>query len=184
MTLTAVAARYAHALADVVSGPSSPVRPEIVVAELRAFEGVLKSSHELLNALVTPAVAGARKKAVVGRIADTLQLSRISRNFLFVLIDHRRIASLSEILQMFEVALDERLGFARAEVTAARDLSEEQRRMLNSRLEQLTGKRIRSQFKVDESLIGGVVARIGSTIYDGSVRGRLHALGRRLSARV
>jgi F-type H+-transporting ATPase subunit delta len=168
----------------VVSGPASPLKPEIAVAELRTFESVLKSSHELLNALVTPAVPGARKKAVVGRIADTLKLSRISRNFLFVLIDHRRIASISEILQMFEVALDERLGFARAEVTAARELTDSQRLLLNSRLEQMTGKRIRAQFKVDESLIGGVVARIGSTIYDGSLRGQLHTLGRRLSAKV
>src|ERR1051326_466928 len=124
MTLSAVAARYAHALADVVSAPSSPLKPEIAVAELRAFESALKSSHELLNALITPAIPGARKKAVVGRVADILKLSRVSRNFLFVLIDHRRIASLSEILQTFEVALDERLGFARAEVTAARELTD------------------------------------------------------------
>jgi F-type H+-transporting ATPase subunit delta len=119
---------------------------------------------------------------VVNRIADALQLSRIPRNLLFVLIDHRRIASLAGIIQTLEVVLDERLGFARAEVSSPRELTGEQRAALNSRLEQLTGKRIRMRFAVDDSLIGGVVARIGSTVYDGSVRGELASLGRRLCA--
>jgi F-type H+-transporting ATPase subunit delta len=182
MTLTAVASRYANALADVVTSASSPLRPEIALAELQAFEATLRNSPELHNALVTPAVPGSRKKAVVAKIAEILQLSRISRNLLFVLIDHRRIDSLAGIIQTLEVVLDERLGFARAEVSSPRELTNDQRAALNSRLEQMTGKRIRMRFAVDESLIGGVVARIGSTVYDGSVRGELAALERRLSA--
>ncbi len=182
MTLSAVASRYANALADVVTSASSPLRPEIALAELRAFETALRDSPELQNALVTPAVPAGRKKAVVTRIADVLQLSRISRNLLFVLIDHRRIPLLAAINQVLEVVLDERLGFARAEVSAARELTAEQRAALNSRLEQLTGKRIRMRFAVDDSLIGGVMARIGSTVYDGSVRGELASLERRLCA--
>lgn len=182
MTLSAVASRYANALADVVTAASSPVRPEIALAELQAFETTLRYSPELQNALITPGVPAGRKKAVVTRIADALELSRIPRNLLFVLIDHRRIASLAGIIQTLEVVLDERLGFARAEVSSPRELTAEQQTALNSRLEQLTGKRIRMRFAVDDSLIGGVVARIGSTVYDGSVRGELAALERRLSA--
>ena len=182
MTNSAVASRYANALADVVTAASSPLRPETALAELQAFETTLRYSPELENALVTPAVPAGRKKAVVNRIADALQLSRIPRNLLFVLIDHRRIASLAHIVETLEVVLDERLGFARAEVSSPRELLGEQRAAINSRLEQLTGKRIRMRFAVDDSLIGGVVARIGSTVYDGSVRGELAALGRRLCA--
>jgi F-type H+-transporting ATPase subunit delta len=182
MTLSAVAKRYADALADVVTGAASTLRPEDALAELRSFENVLKGSPELTNALITPAVAGARKKAVVGRVADVIKLSRVSRNFLFVLVDHRRIALLGQIIQRLEAVIDERLGFARAEVASARELSDLQRTALNTRLESLTGKRIRMRVMVDESLIGGVVARIGSTVYDGSVRGQLQSLGRRLSA--
>jgi F-type H+-transporting ATPase subunit delta len=182
MTLSAVAKRYADALADVVTAAGSQLRPEDAVAELRNFEGALQSSPELQNALITPAVANARKKAVVGRVADVLKLSRIPRNFLFVLVDHRRIALLGQIIQLLETVVDERLGFARAEVASARELSDLQRTALNTRLETLTGKRIRMRVKVDESLIGGVIARIGSTVYDGSVRGQLESLGRRLSA--
>ena len=117
-----------------------------------------------------------------GRIAGVLGLSPITRNFVFVLIDHRRIPELNQILQTFELVLEERLGFARAEISSARELSETQRSALSGKLEQLTGKRIRMRFAVNESLIGGVVARIGSTVYDGSLRGQLSSLGRRLSA--
>jgi F-type H+-transporting ATPase subunit delta len=167
MTLSAVATRYANALADVVTAGRSPVGPRDAVSELRAFEAALGASTELQNALETPAVPAARKRAVVGRIAEILKLSRIS---------------LSGIIDSFELIVDERLGFARAEVAAAREMTEPQRAALTSELERLTGKRIRMRFSVDERLIGGVVARIGSTVYDGSVRGQLASLGRRLGA--
>lgn len=182
MTLTAVAARYANALADVVTAGAAATGPRDAVSELRAFVSALESSAELRNALVTPAVPASRKKAVVGRIAEILELSRIARNFLFVLVDHRRIGILPEILHSFELVLDERLGFARAEVSSAHELSEPLRASLNAELERLTGKRIRARFRRDDSLIGGVMARIGSTVYDGSVRGRLESLERRLEA--
>jgi F-type H+-transporting ATPase subunit delta len=181
MTLSAVAARYANALADVVTAGASTLSPQQAIAELRAFETTLRGSAELQNALITPAVPGSRKKAVVGRIADILKLSQVTRNFLYVLVDRRRIASLSHIIQDFETVLDARLGYAQAEVSSARELSEAQCRDLNVRLERLTGKRIRMRFIVDGTLIGGAVARIGSTVYDGSVRGQLASLERRLS---
>jgi F-type H+-transporting ATPase subunit delta len=182
MTLSAVASRYASALADVVTAGGSVLRPQDALSELRSFEALLLSSPELHNALSTPAVPGSRKKAVAGRLADLLNLSRIGRNFLFVLIDHRRIDSLSQIIQSFELIIDERLGFARADVSSARELSETQRAALSLQLEKLTGKRIKMRLTVDESLIGGVVARIGSTVYDGSLRGQLASLEGRLCA--
>jgi len=182
MTASAVATRYAEALADVVTGSGSTLSPREALSQLGAFGQALTSSPELYHALTSPAVLGSRKKAAVARIGDVLGLAKISRNFLFVLIDRRRIPALGEILQTFELVLDERLGFARAEVSSARELSEAQRATLNQTLERLSGKRIRMRFAVDSSLIGGVVARIGSTVYDGSVRGQLTSLERRLSA--
>jgi F-type H+-transporting ATPase subunit delta len=181
MTLSAVATRYAKALADVTTASSAALTPVDALTQLRAFEAALSASHELQNALSTPAVPASRKRAVVGRIADLIKLSPIARNFLFVLIDHRRIGLLSAILNDFELTVDERLGFARAEVSSPTELTEAQRGAINSQLESLTGKRIRMRFAVDPALIGGVVARIGSTVYDGSVRGQLQTLGRRLS---
>jgi F-type H+-transporting ATPase subunit delta len=181
MPVTAAATRYSNALADVVTAAGSTLAPPVALVELRSFEGALASA-ELRNALITPAVPPSRKRAVAGRVADILKLSRITRNFLFVLIDHRRIAEFSDVVNAFEQILDERLGFARAQVASARELTAEQRAALTAALEKASDKRLRAQFAVDDSLIGGVVARIGSTVYDGSVRGQLQALKRRLSA--
>jgi F-type H+-transporting ATPase subunit delta len=178
----ALANRYANALADVVTKPSSPVKPADAVAQLHSFGALLGSSVELQNALTTPAVPASRKRAVVGRLAESMGLAQIIRNFLFVLIDHRRIAAVPEIVQSFELIVDERLGFARAEVISARELTEVQRAAVSSELEKLSGKRLRSRFTVDEALIGGLVARIGSTVYDGSVRGQLQMLQHKLAA--
>jgi len=97
-------------------------------------------------------------------------------------VDHRRIGSLRPIIQQFEEAVEAHLGFSRAEVTAAEPLSESQRAALNAQLERLTGKKIRMHVEVNPALIGGALARIGSTVYDGSVRGRLASLERRLTA--
>ena len=181
MTNSAVASRYASALADVVTTGTAQINAETALAELRAFESAMGTSPELTHALTSPAVPVGRKRAVVDRLAALLKLSTISRNFIFVLIDKRRLALLAEIIHSFETIADERMGFVRADVSSALELNDAQRHLLNAKLEQISGKRVRAKYRVDESLIGGVMARIGSTVYDGSVRGQLTALGRRLS---
>jgi len=182
MTHSALASRYAGALVDVATGPQSVVDPHALLRELRGFEEILHGSAELRNALTSPAVPPARKRAVVGKICDRLGVSRIARNFLFVLTDHRRIEMLAEALEAFDLLLDERLGFIRAEVSSAQELDQPHRDAVARELELLTGKKVRMRFAVDGSLLGGLVARIGSTVYDGSVRGQLQALGKRLAA--
>ena len=182
MTSPAVASRYANALVDVVLDPKAHAEPPAIAAELRTFDAVLASAAELRQALASPSVPMARKRAVIGKIADRLGLGRIARNFLFVLNQHRRMEALAAVIDTFEVRLDERLGFSRANVSSARELDANQRLQLEAGLGRLTGKRMRLKFNIDESLIGGLVARIGSTVYDGSVKGRLAALGRQLSA--
>jgi F-type H+-transporting ATPase subunit delta len=182
MTHSALAHRYASALVDVAMGSKSGVAPHQLLIELRGFEEVLGGSVELRNALTSPAVPPARKRAVVGRIGDELRISRIARNFLFVLTDHRRIAMLAEVLEAFDLLSDERLGFTRAEISSARELNPRQRDAVSHELERLTGKKVRMRYAVDRELLGGLVARIGSTVYDGSVRGQLQALGKRLAA--
>ena len=181
MTSPAVASRYANALVDVALGPKADADPPTIAAELKAFDAILASSAELRHALASPSVAVARKRAVITRIAERLGSGRITRNLLLVLNQHRRIDSLAAVIEAFEVLLDERLGFSRANVTSARELDAAQRQQLEMELGRLTGRRMRLKFDVDESLIGGVVARIGSTVYDGSVKGRLAMLARQLS---
>jgi F-type H+-transporting ATPase subunit delta len=182
MTSSVIASRYANALVDVITGRTAALDPPQAVRELRLFADALASSDELQSALVSPAVPPARKRAVVGRIADVLGLSRVIRNFLYVLIDHRRTPAMRDIAETFELAVDERMGFKRADISSAQRMDDTQRAALVVQLERLTGKRVRPRFAVAPELIGGAVARIGSTVYDGSVRARLDNLGRRLAA--
>jgi F-type H+-transporting ATPase subunit delta len=181
MTSSAIVSRYASALADVVTGPSGMDAAQ-AVEQLRSFAAVLAGSVDLQNALASPAVAAARKRAVVRKLADQLGLARIARNFLLVLTDHRRMAALAEIIDAFEIQLDERLGFVRAELHSAVSLDDRLKAALAEELSRLTGKRVRARFTVKPELVGGAVARIGSTVYDGSVRGQLDALGHKLAA--
>jgi F-type H+-transporting ATPase subunit delta len=181
MISASIVSRYANALVDVVTGPKGMDAAQ-ATQQLRAFEAILTRSLELQTALASPAVAPARKRSVVSKLAERLGLARIVRNFLMVLTDHRRIAALSQVIDAFEVHLDERLGFVRAELRTASELDERHKTALVDRLSKFAGKKIRPRFAVDPDLIGGVVARIGSTLYDGSVRGELDSLARRLAA--
>ena len=181
MISTAIVSRYTSALADVVTGPSG-MDPAQAAQQLRSFEELLGGVTELRHVLESPAVAPARKRSVVGKLSDQLGIAKIPRNFLLVITDHRRLAALPQMIDAFEVQLDERLGFVRAELRSPRELEERQKAMLAEELSRLTGKKVRARFAVEPELIGGIVARIGSTVYDGSVRGQLDAMARRLAA--
>ena len=177
--ISAVARRYAHALLDVVS--ESPVKPEEVVSQIASVEALISGSEDLRHALQTPAIPGSRKRAVLAKLAGPLGLAPLVRNFIFVVTDHRRIADLSQIREAFEEFADQRMGFVRAGVTSAQKLDDKQSRALEAELERLTGKRVRVQYGVDPTLVGGATARIGCTVYDGSVHGQLLSMRRKLT---
>ncbi len=176
MTSDAVVNRYANALVDVVVKPSAGIRPAVVVEELKAFNATVESSEDLRTVLASPAVSIARKRLVIRRIAEALGLERIVLNFILVMTDRRRETALGQVIDAFELLLDERLGFARAEIRSAYELNAEQRERLSAEMAKLAGTQVRMRFAVDSSLIGGVTAKIGSKVYDGSVRGQLDGL--------
>jgi F-type H+-transporting ATPase subunit delta len=177
----ALAFRYARALADLVLEPGSTADPQAVAAEIESFERTLEAWPDLKLALESPTVPAARKRAVVGRLADSLPLSSLVRRFLFVLIDHRRVALLGDLREAFQAVIDERSGLVRADVVSARLLGPAEREEVVATLGRLTGREARAEFRVERELIGGVVARIGSTVYDGSIRGQLQGLKQRLT---
>ncbi len=178
----AVASHYAKALGELVTRPDAPVGAREAVAQVRSFEEMVASSHDLRSVLLSPAVSTGRKREIVARLGAKIGTSALVRNFLHVVLDHRRIGILAEIAQAFEAHVDELLGVVRADIRSAAPLSEAQRGTLEREFAQLTGKQVRMEYGVDEALIGGVTATVGSTVYDGSVRGRLDALRRRLVA--
>jgi F-type H+-transporting ATPase subunit delta len=178
--LSVVAARYARALVDVIITDYG-VAPK-ALADLRTIDAMIAGSVSLRNALLSPAVSPPRKRAVIGRLLEPLGVSKQVRNFLFVVIDHRRVHQFSSIVEAFEVLLDERMGFVRADVSSARELTEAQRAGLEGQLSRLAGKRAKLRFNTDPALLAGVVARVGSTVYDGSVRGQLERLRMKLGS--
>ena len=181
MISSAVVNRYANALADVILSAGSDVKAPEAIGQLRAFDAAVQGSPDLSKVLASPAIPVARKRAIIKDIAQRLELARTVRNFVLVLSDHRRAAALAQMVDAFELLLDERLGFVRAEVKSAFDLNPGQQHELSGELSKLAGAPVRMRFVVDPDLIGGVTAKIASRVYDGSVRGQLTEMRKRLA---
>jgi F-type H+-transporting ATPase subunit delta len=182
MTFTGIASRYAHALVDAIAAPQANLDPHASLGELGVFVAAMRESRDLEMVLLSPSVPPKRKRFVVQKLSERMGIGRLVSNFLLVLIDHRRIGLLREITPLASQFLDESLGFQRVDVSAAAPLSEDEQRRIAETLQQITGKRIRIEMEMAPDLIGGVIARVGSKVYDGSVRGQLRALGERLAA--
>jgi len=184
MISSAVVNRYANALVDVVLAPGSDVQPHDAIEQLRAFRDAVDEAKDLRAVLAAPAVAAERKRAVLKDIAARIGASRVVRNFVLVLSDHRRAAALPQVADAVDDIFSERAGFVRAEVKSAYDLSPAQQNELSGQLGAIAGKPVKMRFAIDPELIGGITAKIGSRVYDGSVRGQLAEMGKRLSAKV
>jgi F-type H+-transporting ATPase subunit delta len=177
--INAVARRYASALADVALEQKSADRAK---ADLGAFVEAFFPSSDLRNALDSPAVGRDVKQRVLEEIAKRMNLEPAVRNFIYLVVDHHRAESLRDIQQAFQEELNARLGIAEAEVTSARALNVDEKQQLTAALERRTGKKIEARFSEDKALLGGAVVRVGSTVYDGSVRKQLARMREQLEA--
>jgi F-type H+-transporting ATPase subunit delta len=172
------AARYARALADVVL--EAKLNPAEVLQQLEDFAATFAGSNELREVLWNPSLATAKRVAILDAVNRRIGCGPKVRNFLAVLISHERLASLSEIVDEYRIEMNKRLDISEAEVVTARPLHDQERAKLEREVAELAGTRVNATFRQDKSLIGGAIVRIGSTIYDGSVRGRLERLRERL----
>ena len=178
----AVANRYVTALADVVMQPGSGIAPEQALEQLQAFGELLAQSPDLDGVLRSPAVSPREKRELVEAIGARIGLERIIRNFLCVVVDHRRVAHFSLLLDCFRVWLDRLRNRVEVEVRVAGRIEDEQKAALETRFRELTGMQVRPNYVVDASLLGGTSVRIGSTLYDGSLRASLASLAASLAA--
>ena len=178
--MAAVASRYARAFVDVVF--SSKLDTNKVLQDLRSIQDLLKESAELKTVWENPSIAPEQKRRLLDALVARLGIQRQSRNFLAVLIDHHRISMLAEIAKQVEHEIHEQMGLAEADVTSARELSESERSDVELQIMNITGKRALATYTVDPHLIGGATVRIGSTIYDGSVRGQLQRIREQLAS--
>jgi F-type H+-transporting ATPase subunit delta len=180
MSSRIVATRYARALFDVSLKESSP---EQVERELGAFVGLLHGHPELNKVLTMPGVPGASKRGVLEALSGRLGFSSAVNKLLRLLADRDRLALLPDLLDVFRERLMEHQQVIRAEVTTAIPLPADGASMLQKRLSDVTRQHVNITTRVDPSIIGGVIARIGSTVYDGSVAGQLNTLRKRLEER-
>lgn len=178
--MSVFASRYARAFADVVA--SAKLDTAAIDHRLNDFLGAWDESPELRAVFENPSISAAEKVAILDKMNATLGMQKELRNFIAVLIDHDRIAHVKEVAEAYRAELEERQGIRQAEITTARELPEEERAMLLEGVGKLAGAKIRPTFKLDKSILGGTVVRIGSTVYDGSIRGRLERLKETLVA--
>jgi F-type H+-transporting ATPase subunit delta len=175
MSIEVVSRRYATALADVVGSDYKTVQ-----SELKTFEAIIGESKELTSLFANPSLAHAGKVRILEGIIDKTKPSKTTANFLKVLLENGRLVNLAEINQAFVSVLAERSGVVSAQITSARELSSTEQKDLESNLEKMIGKKVNLAYEINQSIIGGIVTRIGSTVYDSSIRTQLDNLKKQL----
>jgi F-type H+-transporting ATPase subunit delta len=176
----AVARRYARALAD-VAGQKSPQTLEKTSREISLAAGTLAADPRILRFFDDPSVRREDKAAALETLVRKAKLSDLSARFLAVLIDNRRIGALPPIAAALRALRDERCGIVQAEATMAVAPSDKELKSLTRALEKMTGRRVELAVTVDPSVLGGARTRIGSRVFDGTLRAQLAGLRRRLA---
>lgn len=173
MSLQTVARRYASALADVVieRREEREVQNEVV-----NWASMIADNPQLKEVFANPTVAYDHKRLILEELLKRSRVRDTTASFLRVLLRNQRLEQLPEIAARFSQVLDERGRVVAAEITTARPIPEELKKVLHDTLASATGRTVRLTFATDEAIIGGLVARIGSTIFDGSVESNLERL--------
>lgn len=172
--MAAFVSRYARAFLDVVT--AAHLDTAALDKQLADFEATWDGSLELQTFFQNPAVTALQKVGILDKLNAKLGLQKELRNLLAVLINNDRIGHVHEVAAAYRKELQEQLGIRQAEIVTARELNSEERNQLVEGVGKLAGAQIQADFKLDGSILGGVVVRIGSTVYDGSVRGQLDRL--------
>ncbi len=178
--MSVISSRYARAFADVVF--SAKLDAATITAEVEQFTEMAASSPQLDEVFISPSIPHDQKLRLLDQLIGRMGASRQTRNFLAVLIDHRRIHELHVIAQQFKTELAERMGFVEAEVITARELGDDEKREMETHIADLTGRKVRASYARDPQVLGGAVVKIGSTVYDGSVRGQLQRVKAQIAA--
>jgi F-type H+-transporting ATPase subunit delta len=178
--MASVASTYARAFADVVFG--AHLDAARALGGLRQIAALFSQSADLRRVWENPAVPADQKRKLLDAIVQRNGIDRPVRNLVAVLIDQRRLPFLSRIVEQLEKELDARLGFTEAQISSARELGDTEKRALENQIEKTTRKKVRARYGLDPSLLGGAVVRIGSTIYDGSVKGQLEKIKEAISS--
>lgn len=178
--MPAYVARYAQAFADVVD--DAKLDAAALSRQFADFLATWNGSPDLRTFFVDPVFPAAQKVAILDKLNAQMGLQKELRNLIAVLIDNNRIAHVAEVAAEWRSILQRQQGIRPAEIVTARELGAEERNALAAEVAKLAGAKIDASFKLDTSILGGTVVRIGSTVYDGSVKGRLERLKESLMA--
>jgi F-type H+-transporting ATPase subunit delta len=178
--MAAFVARYATAFAEVVT--AAHLDTASIDRQLTDFLATWEGSHDLREFFVNPAVPALQKVGFLDKLNARLGMRKELRNLIAVLINNDRIGHVAEVAAAYRTILQAQLGIRPAEITTARELGAEEKDRLVAEVGKLAGAKIDASFKLDPAILGGTVVRIGSTVYDGSVRGRLERLKESLVA--
>jgi len=172
--MPAFVSRYASAFADVVT--DARLNTAAIDRQFSDFLATWEGSDELRTFFINPAIPTAQKVEILDKLNAKLGMQKELRNLLAVLISNNRIGHVVEVAEAYRRILQQQSGIRPAEIVTARPLSADERGALVTELAKVAGARLDPSFKLDTSILGGAVVRIGSTVYDGSVRGRLDRL--------
>ena len=178
MSLQTVARRYASALADVVVERKEERE---VQQEIDQWASMIEANPQLKEVFANPTIGYDEKRNVLEELISRTRVRPTTASFLRVLLRNQRLSQLRDVSERFSYVLDERGGVVSAIVTTAKPISEDLKNQLRDSLAAATGRRVRVTFNTDETIIGGLVARVGSTIFDGSVHNRLERLSDELA---
>jgi F-type H+-transporting ATPase subunit delta len=178
--MAAFISRYASAFLDVVT--AAHLDTVAIDRQFADFLATWNGSADLREFFLNPAIPAAQKVVFLDKLNARIGLQKELRNLLAVLINNDRIGAVAEVAAAYRKLLQDQLGIRQAEITTARELDQTERASLLASVGKLAGARIEASFKLDTSILGGAVVRIGSTVYDGSVRGRLDRLREALTA--
>ena len=176
--MSVLSLRYAHALASITA--SLKLDANVAKQQLDDFSATLAGSHELREVLANPSVSREQKLKVLDAIAGEIGMYPQVRNFVAVVMDHGRLAEFGEMAAEFALVADEQSGFAEVEIASAHPLNDADRAGLEAQVAKLAGGKVRATYSEDKSLLGGAVVRIGSTVYDGSIKAQLAQLKQKL----
>jgi F-type H+-transporting ATPase subunit delta len=176
-----IAKRYAKAFFEIAAEEGLY---EKYYEELKSFSALLKESESLKEFLANPIFDQTDKRSVVATLIERIKLSQITTNFLNLLVDKRRIGILPEIEDCYRILMDSALKKVRVSVKSAFPLSSELKDKLQKKLEELTGKEVEMSLAEDASLLGGIIVRVGDTLYDGSIKTQLNNISNLLGEEI
>ena len=174
------ASRYAAAFSSVARQAGlDPIQTQLQMGD---FAGTLNGSSELTDVFANPSIKTEQKLSVLDALAQRIGMFREVRNFLAVIMDHGRMGELHQIVAEYHKLVEQGAGVSEVEVTSAQELNPDDRQQLEFEISKLAVSRVKVSYSLDSQLLGGAVVKIGSTVYDGSVRTQLQQMKQALMA--